>query len=170
MADPEKQAAFIAGLRKKAEELAGKNPVFADMRMIGKSLLDEARKRIARGNEHPFFGAYLKEGKVSLIEPQATEAERAASEILSKLRGLAQEGKIQAAAICNVIDKQIPGGSVEKFVSVHTEHSTGKATISQVPADESVLMRGVPGASGPAVGVFGGPTNPKIFVSGNPNL
>ena len=169
MTDPEKQATFIAGLRKKAEELAAKNPVSAEMRLIGKSPLGEARKRIAAGNEHPVIGAYLNEGTVSMIEPEATEAEQAGEEILSKLRGLAQAGKIQTAAMCNVIDRQIPGGSVEKFVSVHMEHSTGKAVISQVPADEAVLMRGVPGANGPAVALFGGPTNPKIFVSGNPN-
>jgi hypothetical protein len=170
MVDPEKQAAFIAALRKKAEDLAAQNPVFADMRLIGKALVDEARKRIANGNGQTSIGAYLTEGTVSLVEPEATGAEQAGAEILSKLRGLAQEGKIQAAAICNVIDRQIPSGSVEKFVSVHAEHSTGKAVISQIPADEAILMRGVPGASGPAVGMFGGPTNSKIFASGKPNV
>jgi hypothetical protein len=169
MADNENQAKLIAALRKKAEEQAAKNPVFANMRLIGKALVDEARKRIAGGNRHPSIGAYLAEGTVSLIEPGATEGEQAGDEILSKLRGLAQEGKIQAAAICNVIDRQIPGGSVEQFISVHLEHSTGKAVISQVPVDEVVLMRGVPGVSGPAVGLFGGPTNSKIFALGNPN-
>jgi hypothetical protein len=138
--------------------------------LIGKALLDEARKRIAVGNEHTSIGAYLTDGAVSLIEPESTDAERADAEILSKLRGVVQEGNIQAAAVCNVIYRQIPGGGVEKFVSVHVEHSTGKAVISQAPADEAVLMRGVPGASGPAVGLFGAPTNSKIFLPGNPNV
>jgi hypothetical protein len=169
MADPDNQAAFVASLRKKAEELAAKNPVFADLRSIGKALVDEARKRIADGNEHPSIGAYLSEGTISLIDPEATETEQAGTEMLSKLRELARKGTIQAAGVCKVIEKQMPGGSIEKFVSVHAEHSTGKAVTSQIPADEAVLMRGVPGASGPAVGVSGGPANPKIFVAGNPN-
>lgn len=169
MVDPEKQAAFIAGLRKKAEELAAKDPVFADLRLVGKALLDEARRRILVGNEHTSIGAYLTEGTISLIEPGANDLEEAKAEILSKLRRMADKGTIQAAALCNVIDRQIPGGSVERLVSVHAEHSTGKAVISQVPADEAILMKGVPGASGPAVALFGGKTNSKIFVSGNRN-
>jgi hypothetical protein len=162
--DSEKQSAFINALRKKTEEAAAKDPVLADMRMIGKALLNEARKRIAEGNKHTSVGAYLKQGTVSLIEPQETEAAEAAAELLSSLRHLVTQGDIQAAAQCEVVRKQLPGGSVEKFVSVHTEHSTGKATISQMPANEALLMRGVPGASGPAIGIFGGPTKPKIFV------
>jgi hypothetical protein len=169
MTDPEKQAAFIDALRKKAEEAAAKDPVLADMRLIGKALLHEARKRIADGNKHTSIAAYLKEGTVSLIEPEATDATQAGAELLSNLRQLAQKGNIQAAALCEIVPKQFPGGSVEKFVSVHTEHSTGKAVISQMPADEAVLMRGVPGASGPAIGMFGGPTNPKIFASQTSN-
>lgn len=139
------------------------------MRLIGKALVDEARKRIADGNEHTSVGAYLREGTISLIDPEATKTEQAEAEMLSKLRELTHQGKIQAAGVCKVIERQMPGGSVEKLVSVHAEHSTGKAVTSQIPADEAVLMRGVPGTSGPAVGVSGGPANPKIFVSGNPN-
>jgi hypothetical protein len=169
MGDPEKQASFIGALRKKAEELSAKDPVFADMRLVGKALLDEARRRIAVGNEHTSIGAYLREGTISLIEPEANDVEQAKEELLSKLRGIAQKGNIQAAAMCNVIDKQTPGGSVERFVSVHVEHSTGKAVISQLPANEAVLMKGLGGASGPAVGLLGGRTYSKIFVSGNRN-
>jgi hypothetical protein len=51
-----------------------------------------------------------------------------------------------------------------KFIQVHVEHVTGKATVSAVPADESVSLAGVPGTNGPAVAVFGGPTKPKIFL------
>jgi len=169
MADPANQAAFIAALRKKAEELAAKNPVLADLRLIAKALVDEARKRIADGSGRTTIGAYLSEGTISLIDAEASETEQAETETLSKLRELARQGNIRAAGVGKVIEKEIPSGSVEKFVSVHAEHSTGKAVISQIPADEAALMRGFPGVSGPAVGVSGGPANPKIFVSGNPN-
>jgi hypothetical protein len=50
-----------------------------------------------------------------------------------------------------------------KFIQVHMEHIAGKAFTSAVPADESVLLKGVPGADGPALGVFGGPSQPKLF-------
>lgn len=169
MVDPEKQASFIAALRKKADESAAKDPILADMRLVGKALLDEARRRIAVGSEHTSIGAYLREGTISLIEPEANDAEQANEELLSKLREIAQEGSIQAAAMCKVIDRQIPGGSVERFVSVHAEHSTGKAVVSQAPANEAALMKGVEGASGPAVGLSGGRTYSKIFVSDNRN-
>jgi hypothetical protein len=167
MADPGKQAEFIAALRKKAEELAAANPVLADMRSIGKALVGEARTRIANGNAHTSIGAYLMGGSISLVESEATEAELAEAEILSKLKGLALEGHIQAAAMCKVADRQAPGGSLEKYVDVHMEHSNGKAISSSMPVDESVLIRGVPGADGPSVGVFGGPTKPRIFVATN---
>ena len=170
MVDPEKQAAFIAGLRKKAEELAAKNPAIADMRMVGKALLIEARKRAVDGNQNTSLGAYLMQGTVTLIEPEENEPIQAEAEILSKLKVLAEGGNVQAIALCKVVERQVPGGRVEQFVSVHAEHATGQAIISQLPVDEAVLMQGVPGASGPAVGLFGGPANPKIFQSGNPNV
>jgi hypothetical protein len=167
MVDPEKQAALIAALRKKSEELAKTDPVFADMRLIGKVLLDEGRKRFAEANRHTSLGAVLREGKVSLVEPEAIDAPQAAAEIILKLREFAKPGNIQTAAMCSLIDKQIPGGSVEKFISVHTEHSTGRAIISQMPADERVLMKAVPGVTGAGVGMISGPAAPKIFATAN---
>lgn len=70
----------------------------------------------------------------------------------------------RSAALSDILDKQMPGGSMVKFIQVHVEHVTGKATVSAVPADDSVLLAGVPGTNGPAVAVFGGPTKPKIFI------
>lgn len=59
----------------------------------------------------------------------------------------------------------MPGGSMVKFIQVHVEHVTGKATVSAVPADEAAWLAGVPGTDGPAVAVFGGPAKSKIFPS-----
>ena len=169
MVDPEKQAAFVDALRKKADELAAKNPVFADIRSLGKALVDESRRRIANGEVHVPIGAYLMTGSVTLIDPEEKELQKAVAELFSKLKVLAREGKIQAAAICHLVEKEIPGGSVEQFLNVYAEHSTGKAVSSAIPADESVLIRGVPGTVGPGVFVFGDKMNSRIFLSENPS-
>jgi hypothetical protein len=50
-----------------------------------------------------------------------------------------------------------------KFIQVHVELVTGNAMVSAVPADEAVLLAGLPGTGGPAVAVFGGPAKSKIF-------
>jgi hypothetical protein len=163
--DPQSQAAFIAALRKKADDAAAANPVLSDIRLLAKTLVDEARKRQSDGRGHTSIGAYLAGGVVSMIEAESADGARLGDDILLKLRALAQEGEIQAAAMCRIIDKQIPGGSIEKFIEVRAEHSTGKAIISAVPADQSALMKGAPGAKGPAIGLFGGPTTPKIFIA-----
>jgi hypothetical protein len=168
MTDPEKQSEFIAGLRKKAEELAASNPVIGDMRSVGRALVGEARTRTANGNARTSIGAYLMDGSISFVESEATETQLAEVEILSKLKTLALEGQIQAAATCKVVDRQVPGGSLEKYVDVHMEHFTGKALNSSMPVDESALIRGVPGVDGPSVRVFGGPVKPRIFVMANP--
>lgn len=168
MADPEKQAKFNEALRKKDEESAAANPVLADMRSIGKALVAEARGRIANGNARTSIGACLMGGSISLVESEAADTGLAHAEIVSKLTKLALEGGIQAAAICKVADKQIPGGHPEKYVDVHVEHSSGKAFNFSVPVDKSVLMKGVPGADGPSVGVFGSPAKARIFVMANP--
>jgi len=170
MTDAEKQAEFIAALRKKAEDAAVSNPVLADLRSIGKALVAEMRSRIANGNVRTSMGACLMTGSISFVEPEAHEAGLAEAEILSKLMKLAEDGQIQAAATCKVGERQIPGGRLEKYLEVHMEHSTGKAFNSSTPVDESVLMRGVPGANGPAVAVFGGPAKARIFAMRNPPI
>jgi hypothetical protein len=163
MPDSRNQAAFVAALRQKAEELAASDPVLEDLRMVGKTLVDEFRRRVAAGSPPKSMGGYLAGGSVSLIVPETTD-EQAGGEILFKLRTLAHEGKIQAAAMCTITDRLIPPGGIQKFLSVHVEHSTGRALLSSVPTDESVLMRGVQGVNGPAMAMSGGRTNPVIFT------
>lgn len=59
MTDPDKQAAFVSGLRKIAEEAAAKNPTLADMRALAKTLVTETRKRIANGEPFSPLGAHF---------------------------------------------------------------------------------------------------------------
>jgi hypothetical protein len=47
MIDPEKQAAFVAGLRKMADEAAAKNPPLTEVRKLAESLVSETRARSA---------------------------------------------------------------------------------------------------------------------------
>jgi hypothetical protein len=164
MADSEKQAAFVAGLRKLAEQTAANNPSLSDMRTLAKMLVAETRAKIESGEPHSPLGAYMEnEGGVSIIRPEGANRNRDSSELLSKLKNKASEGQIRAAALSEVIDKPIPGGSVVRFVQVHMEHSAGRALISGVPVNESDLRPQSPEVQGPAVNVFGGPTKPKIF-------
>jgi hypothetical protein len=163
MTDPDKQAAFVSGLRKIAEEAAAKNPTLADMRALAKTLVTETRKRIANGEPCSPLGAHMgNDGGVSMLKPDPNQGN---ADILRKLASLANEGNVRAAAVSEVVDKQLPGRSIMKFIQVHMEHIGGKAFISAVPADESVLLKGLPGADGPALCVFGGPTQPKIFLA-----
>jgi hypothetical protein len=164
MADREKQAVLISGLRKIAEEAASKNPALADMRTLAKSLVTETRAVIARGQMHIPLGAYMgREGEVSIIKPTHQDTNEATAEILRTLRTRAKDGNIRAAALCVTHDKQVPSGQIVTFIQVHMEHVEGKAFISAVPADESFLLAGVPGAEGPALNMSGGPTQSKIF-------
>jgi hypothetical protein len=104
-----------------------------------------------------------KDGGVSIFKPETQDPNQASADILLKLGSLAREGTIRAAALCEVLDKQVPGGSIVKFIQVHMEHIAGKAFISAVPADESTLLAGVSGVDGPALNLFGGATQSKIF-------
>jgi hypothetical protein len=59
MPDSRNQAAFVAALRQKAEELAANDPVLADLRMVGKTLVDEF------GEELPPGAALSQWGRIS---------------------------------------------------------------------------------------------------------
>jgi hypothetical protein len=167
MADSEKQAAFVSGLRKLAEEAAAKNPVLADMRSLGKALVSEMRAEVACGQECVPLGAYMeRDGEVLIVRPNAADSDEVFAEVLLTLKARAKEGNIRAAALCNVRGRQAPGGQSVKYIQVHMEHAQGKALLSAVPADESVSRASLPGVDGPALNFFGGPTQPKIFAQG----
>jgi hypothetical protein len=97
------------------------------------------------------------EGEVSVVRSERQDSNLADTDILLKLRSLAAGGNIRAAAICHILDKQVPGGPILKFIQMHIEHVVGKAIISAVPVDESASL------VSPALSAFGGPTQSKIF-------
>jgi hypothetical protein len=85
MVDPEKQAAFVAGLRKMTEDAAAKTPTLADMKNLAKSLVSETRARSAGGQMRTPLGACMgKEGDVSIVTPEAEDPNQATAEILRK--------------------------------------------------------------------------------------
>jgi hypothetical protein len=91
MADPEKQAAFVSGLRKIAEEAAAKNPTLADMRTLAKALVAETRTKIAGGQPYSPLGAHMgKDGGVSIFKPETQDPNQASADILLKLGSLAR--------------------------------------------------------------------------------
>jgi hypothetical protein len=163
MADSDKQDAFVASLRKLAEEAAAKNPILADIRALGKTLVGEKRRQIAAGDSLSPVGAYMTaKGEVELIKPTQSDDD-AGGRILAKLIDHANQGTIRAAALCQPADKQVPGGPIVRFIQVHVEHVSGKAFLTAIPADESDLSAGLPGVTGPAVSVFAKPTKSIIF-------
>lgn len=167
MTDSEKQSRFVAGLRQAAEAAAKKNPILADKLTLAKALVTEARMRIAGNQDYSPLGAYMQnDGQVSII-PSEHESSLSTIEIVSTLKALAAGGHIRAAAFCEVGDRQIPGAPVLKFIQLHTEHVAGKPFVSAIPVDESALKATAPGADGPALGVFGGPTRAIIFPPEN---
>jgi hypothetical protein len=146
------------------EEAAAKNPTLGDMRPLAKALVSESRSLIAGGRTQTPVRAYMgKDGDISILNPDAKDLNQANAELLLKLSRQEKEGNIRAAALCDIVDKQIPGGAIVKFMQVHVERVIGKAFATAVPADESVLLAGVPGVDVPALPVFGGPTQSKIF-------
>jgi hypothetical protein len=167
MTDSEKQAAFLAGLRKAPEEAAAKNPTLADMGKLAKALVAAARTKIAESQTYSPLGAYLdSDGEVSIVRPESEDSNVASTDILLKLATLAREGNLRAAAICHVLDKQILA-SIATFIQVHIEHVVGKVLVTAVPADKSVLLAGAPGVEDPAGGWFGSRTQSKIFSPRN---
>jgi hypothetical protein len=163
MTDSKEQAQFVGSLRKFAEDAAAKNPILADMRALGKILVAEKRKQIAGGDSFSPLGAYMTaKGEIEIVRPSPSD-DSAGGHILLELKYHANEGTIRAAALCQPMDKQVPGGPVVKFIQVHMEHVSGKAFISAIPADESDLSAGLPGVRSPAVSVFGKPTKSIIF-------
>ena len=117
MTDPDKQAAFVSGLRKIAEEAAAKNPTLADMRALAKTLVTETRKRIANGEPFSPLGAHMgNDGGVSMLKPDPNQGN---ADILRELASLAKEGNVRAAAVSEVVDKQVPGRSIMKLSLIH---------------------------------------------------
>src|ERR1700742_2407285 len=160
MSESDKQE-FLASLRKAAEAAAAKNPTLADMRTVAKALVAEARTRIAATQMCSPLGAHMGiDRRVSIIDADGEDSNLIRAEIVRKLRGLAVDNSIRAAAFCYVVDKEIPGGPTMKFIQVHMEHVAGKAFTSAVPVDESALTDNIPGLDGPAAALFGGGAQP----------
>jgi hypothetical protein len=165
--DPAEQAAFIEGLRKKMEEASAKNPVLAELRRLGKAIIDETRQRIAAGQSGFPLGGYISaDQQIVFTETRSGEAKKAYKDLVSALSKLAIDGKIHAAAVGTLVELAPPIGPVT-HIKVHVEHVTGLAIESSVPADERELMAGVRGARGPALVVSGGKVKPIIFAVPN---
>jgi hypothetical protein len=160
--DPTEQAAFIDGLRKKAEELSAKNPVLSELRRLGKTMVDQSRKRIAEGSVSPLGGYLSSDQRIIFVETRFVEPKQANDDLVSALSELARDGGIRAAAISSLVEIPPPVGPVT-HIRVHLEHTTGLAFVNSVPADESELMAGVRGVGGPAIAASGGKVKPIIF-------
>lgn len=170
MTDTDKQAAFLAALRKKAEEIAAKNPDPArdDRTKVMRALVEESRAKLEAGGTRALLGAYMKnDGSVSVFEPEFGDPARAVDEILKRLKARVLEGTIRAAGLSETLDKEIPtaSGQMKKFIQLRIEDRTGKAMKFALPVNKPDLLAGVPGVNGPAVSFFGGPVDPMIFAT-----
>jgi hypothetical protein len=162
--DPTEQAAFIDGLRKMAEELSAKTPVLGELRRLGKTMVEQSRKRVAEGSLSP-LGAYISsDEQIVFVETKFGEPKQANDDLVSGLSKLARDGGIRAAAISSLLEMPPPVGPL-MLIRVHLEHATGLAFVNSTPAYESELMAGVRGVDGPAIAASGGKVKPVIFSS-----
>jgi hypothetical protein len=160
------QAAFVQSLRDLAEKQAATNPVLSDLRTLNQRLAAEARKRLAEEKlVYPFGGFVDKAGAVSVLDAHDADESLAFEKTMAALRTLARQGKIRAASVCIIVERPFsPGETPIQFLQFHSEHRTGLALLTGVPADEKVLMQGVPGVNGPAVAVYKKKLQPVIFA------
>lgn len=167
MSEDTDQAKFIAGLRKLAEKHAANNPTFGRLRLLTKTLVDKTRERFNQGEISPTLGAcLLTNNDVQLIYPTA-DGERAQAEILATLQRLATAGHIVGGACSTILQRPlVPNGPAVPFIDIHAELVEGLALRSAIPADLSVLEKGVPGVSGPSLPLYGKKIEPRIFTSG----
>jgi hypothetical protein len=159
------QASFVQSLRDLAEKHAASNPVLNELRMLNQRLVAEARRRLReQGRVVPFGGFVDEVGAVTVLDAR-DDVTVSADSIMEALRRLAREGKIRAASVCVIVDRPVPAGETPiQFVQLHSEHRTGLALLGGVPADEKVIMQGVPGVKGPAIAVYQRKVPPAIFV------
>jgi hypothetical protein len=160
--DPAEQAVFIDGLRKMAEELSVKNPVLGELRRLGKTMVDQSRKRMAEGSVFPLGGYIRSDQQIIFVETKIGESKQAIDDLVSTLSELARDHGIRAAAISSLVEMPPPAGPV-MHIRVHLEHATGLAFANSIPAHEAELMAGVRGVNGPAIAASGGKVRPIIF-------
>ncbi len=160
------QASFVQSLRDLAEKHASSNPVLTELKMLNQRLVAEARKRLReQGRVVPFGGFVDEAGAVTILDAPDDVVTVSADAIMGILRRLASEEKIRAASVCEIVDRPFPaGGTPIQFVQLHSEHRTGLALLGGVPADEKVIMQGVPGVKGPAIAVYQRKVPPAVFV------
>ena len=164
MAEDSAQSKFMAGLRALAEKEAVKNPELARLRVLSKSLVDEVRKRLDRGETCPTIGAsLLADNTVRIILPK-TQGDIAQGEIVATLKQLATAGQITGGACATIVQRPLsPNGPAVSFIDIHSELVLGVALRGSVPADLSILEKGIPGVKGPVLPIYGKKVEPKIF-------
>lgn len=165
MADGGDQAKFLAGLRAFAEKHAANNPTLAKLRILGKALVDESRRRFNQGEPSATLGAYLLPNNELRIICPNSNGDKAQLEIVGTLRQLAAAGQIKGGACSTILQRPlVPNGPNVPFVDVHVELVEGLALRSAVPVDEFYIQEGVPGVKGPYLPIYGKKVKPRIFV------
>lgn len=164
MADDSAQSKFIAGLRSLAEKAAAKNPDLARLRLLSKSLVDEARKQLENGEACPTIGAcLLSDNNVQMIFPR-TRGDSAQAEIVATLNQLATAGQILGGACGTIVQRPLsPNGPAVSFIDIPCELVEGIALRGSVPADLSILEKGIPGVEGPVLPIYGKKVDSRIF-------
>jgi hypothetical protein len=164
MTEGSDQSNFVAGLRELAEKHAANNPTFAGLRLLGKTLVEETRLRFKDGNNSPTIGAcLLSNNEVRMIYPTA-QGEKAQAEIVATLQRLASAGQITGGACSTILNRPLgPNGPTVPFIDVHAELVDGLALRSAIPADVSILEKGLPSVSRPSLPVYAKKVEPRIF-------
>jgi hypothetical protein len=107
-------------VRTLAEQHAAHNPTFAKLRILGKAVVDEIRKRLNGGESSVTLGAYLsRNSEVQIICPR-TQNESAQLEIIDTLRRLSAAGQILGGACGTILQRPlVPNGPNFPFIDTH---------------------------------------------------
>jgi hypothetical protein len=164
--DENDQASFVQSLRDFADKHAAANPALGDLKTLNQHLTGLAREHLkVQAKLLPFAGYVDESGAVTVIQADGANETTALGILTQRLHALAEAGTIRAATICEVVERPYPaGGQLVPFVQFHSEHRNGLALLLGKPLDENVMMQGVPGAKGPAIGVYTKKVSPTIFI------
>jgi hypothetical protein len=165
MVDGAEQSTLIAKLRLLAEKQAAKDPTFASLRLVGKTLIDEIRKLVDQGETNVTLGAFIsRDNEVKFVRPVARN-QNAQSEIVTTLRRLSVAGQILGGACGSILQRPlVPNGPNVPFIEAHIELVNGMAIRSAVPVDIPLLEKGIPGKSGVTLSVYARKVEPRIFL------
>ena len=162
-ANNENQESFAQSLRAFAEKAAQNNPVLKRLRDLSQALVGEMRRCSKEGLElYPLAATIDGNGVIVFVK---TDGQDSTASIITKLKNIAQNNEVVAAAFCTVTNRIPPNGTAPiYFIEIHSEDKTtpNTAWLAGKPLDDTADTA-LNGTKGPATLVYGKKIPPAIF-------